>query len=483
MSNDLPNEQKETLIINNSSQLPESSGFQTGPAKYEVVRLLGRGGFASVYLVKNLDLDRLEAIKILSGDLMDSEVLERFVKEAKISANFNHQNIITIYEVRQEGDWDAFIVPDKIKERHREPFTYFTMSYVEGRTAAQLIKKEGCLSTKRVLKIAIGATKALDYAHSKAVIHRDIKPENIIVNRAGEAIVMDFGIAKAANRTRKTAAGTFMGTARYVSPEQAMGKDVDGRSDLYSLGITLYELAVGKAPFDSEEWMTVLYQHINEKPTAPSEIVDGFDRDFQNIILKLLEKSPKNRFQNAKELIPLFEGIYNRLGGDEYGTEALEKIATRADTYLDSQPSELRSPPKRVKPQKERPILKKNKRRTKLWILPVLAILISLAAWYAVSRHKPVMPTEPVIPNGQIYLTVFPSGYLAELQNEHDRVVELQSGKLPQLLELQEGRYRVRIKHGNQQKILDTFIEANQKTRLHTHFEVDPEDYLLEDLK
>lgn len=490
------NNADETIILGQSTlPIRESSPVQTRK-KYEVIKPLGKGGFAWVYLVKNLDLDRLEAIKILSFELEDEEVLDRFVKEARISANFNHQNIITIFEVRKDGSWDDFIVPDKIKNRHHEPLTYFTMSFVEGQTAASIIKKDEKMPIRKVLKLALGTAKALDYAHSKAVIHRDIKPENILVDRLGEAIVMDFGIAKAANQTRKTAAGTFMGTARYVSPEQAMGNDVDGRSDLYSLGITLFELITGRPPFDSDEWMTVLYQHIHEIPPTPSSFLPNMDRDFQNVLLKLLEKDPKDRYQTARELLDPLLNIYTRLGGEEYGTEALDQIATRADIMNQSTPSNLESHPpirkgavkEQLEARKPSPQLvspKKAHRPRLIVSLSVLSIVVLIAGLWWFTKKEPIQPQppEPVLLTGSLYLSAFPGGKLVRLEREDGQQVPIKKPVLPCRYELQEGTYSLVISHGNRNKTLKTYVQQGKTQQAHVFFEVDESDYLLEDLK
>lgn len=485
----------ETLILGQSTLPYKGPENKNTKKKYEIIRPLGRGGFAWVYLVKNLDLDRLEAIKILASELDDDEVLDRFVKEARISANFNHQNIITIFEVQRDGNWGPFIAPEKIQDRHNEPFTYFTMSYVEGNTAAALLKKLKTIPLRKVLKMAIGAANALDYAHSKAVTHRDIKPENMIIDRHGEAILMDFGIAKAANQTRKTAAGTFMGTARYVSPEQAMGSDVDGRSDLYSLGITLYELAAGRPPFNADEWMTVLYQHIHETPPPLSDFVPEMDRDFQHVIHKLLEKAPKDRYQTAKELLPPLISIYNRLGGDEYGTEAMNQIATRADILKQATPSDLRSHPpvrkgaekEKLQPAKKQETPKQPKSRFSPWFVILPAIILTLSvAFYFFLKPAPVIEgplVPPKMEKGQLYISVFPEGTIRNIVNEKGERLPIKDPQLPQLLDLPPGHYTIDISHRNQSKSVNTFVETGSKKETHAYFEVDESTYLLEDLK
>lgn len=491
--------EEETLLLLDTQQRPqvESRDSPDSPVKYELIRELGKGGFAWVYLVRNLDLDRLEAMKILSTKIFqEQDVIQRFVKEARIAANFNHQNIVTIYEVGQAGRWDRFEAPPSVIQRHSEPFVYFTMSFVEGDTATHLIKRMGKLPQKQAVRITLATCQALDYAHAKSVVHRDIKPDNILVDRQGNAIVTDFGIAKVADQTRLTAAGTFMGTARYVSPEQAMGKEIDGRSDLYSLGVTLYELVTGKVPFDSDQWMTVLYRHINEMPDPPDRLVDGLDRDLQAVILKLLEKRPEKRFQMAREVYDALNRIYLRFGGDDLSTEAIDRIRTRADVArpANTDATELKheitaEPPIRASHSRSPDQTTTQRPRNHVVAGLAIAAVVTLAA-VLVFLFRPgtppvVEPPAQPIPEakGELLVTAFPTGRLHALRSEQGELIPFDGGQLPKTLTLAPGKYDVYVEFAGETKPLEAFVYPDQRRKAHAAFDVDSSRLLMGDLQ
>lgn len=513
-----PDQTKETVFIHNKpaeahTSLPETDAtvrvtqprLQMAQKKYKIMKELGKGGFAWVYLVKNLDLNRLEAIKILNADLtMEEDVCNRFVKEAQISANFNHQNIVTIFEVQRGGYWSNFEVEETIRNRHAEPFVYFTMSFVEGNTSTNLIRKSTRIPQKQALRIVMDTCNALNYAHSIGVVHRDIKPDNIIVDRRGSGIVMDFGIAKVVDQTRQTAAGTFMGTARYVSPEQALGREIDGRSDLYSLGITLYELVTGRVPFDSEEWMTVLYAHVNEQPPSPDRFYADIDRDLRAIILKMLEKKPENRFQTAKETHDALARVYMKLGGPAVHTEAIEKIGTRPNLVSpieDTVATEIvrtqaaKVPPSRVR-QKPPSVVQGStdaappSNKKPLMIGVAALALVAIIAFFVLSREKPKPDPDPKPPpamvKSQLLITAFPKGRLIRLQSpDHSQdSLEYPKGELPLLMTLPEGNYELIIEYGGQTKKTSVFIsDSIPQSKAHVEFEIEDDLFLMEDLR
>lgn len=475
---------------------------EESPYKYELLKPLGKGGFAWVYLVRNLDLDRKEAIKILNVDLTeDPDVVNRFVKEARIAAKFLHQNIVTIYEVHKRGNWTTINAPEKIQQRHREPFVYFTMSFVEGRSAADLVRKTR-LPQREALSIVMDACAALDYAHGRGVVHRDIKPDNILVDRRGRGIVMDFGIAKAADQTRQTAAGTFMGTARYVSPEQAMGREIDGRSDIYSLGITLYELVTGRVPFDSDQWMTVLYQHINEPPPPPDMFFEDIDRDLRAVILKMLEKKPENRFQTAAEVLDTLRAIHTKLGGVNRQTELMDNIATRQDLRQVEEPTvvtEIPSvatdkPPVRTeqrdaqKETGERPTTGIEELKPAGLIKP-LAIGIAVMALIVVAvvllwpKAAPD-PQPPPLQQGDMLVSAFPKGSIVKIINEQGASVPYEQNELPQVFRLPEGKYTFVINYRGTTKEVTGYVSPEMSlSKAHAEFELELDSFLLEDLQ
>jgi serine/threonine-protein kinase len=255
--------------------------------RYEVMREIARGGMADVYLARDLRLDRPVAIKVLSAELSrDPTFVERFRLEARAAANLNHPNIVSVYDWGQEQD-TSFIV----------------MEYVEGQTLRELIHVDGTVAPAQVADIGAEIAAALSFAHKAGVVHRDVKPGNVLITRSGQVQVTDFGIARANGASDGlTRTGAVMGTATYFSPEQAQGLPVDGRSDVYSLGIVLYEMTTGSAPFTGDNPVSVAYKHVREPIPRPSERVAGVPPDLERIILTCLAKDPADRYQSADDL-------------------------------------------------------------------------------------------------------------------------------------------------------------------------------------
>ena len=264
-------------------------GLTVFNGRYELLRRIARGGMADVYLARDASLDRQVAVKVLFPEFAnDPSFVERFRREAKAAANLNHPNIVGIYDWGQE-----------------QGTYYIVMEYVVGRNMADVLRSTGRLSPDRAAEIAADVAEALSSAHNAGLVHRDIKLGNIIVSDDGQVKVADFGIATAlARRTgdNLTHIGSVMGTATYFSPEQAQGKALDGRSDLYSLGVVLYEMIVGKPPFTAETSTAVAVKHVQERPLAPSLLGVSIVESLEAIILKLLAKNPANRYPKADDL-------------------------------------------------------------------------------------------------------------------------------------------------------------------------------------
>jgi serine/threonine-protein kinase len=255
--------------------------------RYELHRRLARGGMADVFLARDTLLDRPVALKVLFAEFAtDPSFVERFRREAQSAANLNHPNIVSVY------DWGE------------EDGTYFiVMEYVEGRSLAQILRDEGPLQPDRAADIVIDVAAALAFAHRHGVVHRDVKPGNVLISPMGQVKVADFGIARAVSaRENLTQTGTVMGTATYFSPEQARGEAVDPRSDVYSLGIVLYELLVGTPPFTGDNPVSVAYKHVSEPPPPVRERNPRVPEPLEAVTMRTLAKNPANRYPSADEL-------------------------------------------------------------------------------------------------------------------------------------------------------------------------------------
>ena len=255
--------------------------------RYELHRRIARGGMAEVFLAKDALLDRPVALKVLFPEFStDPSFVARFRREAQSVANLSHPNIVSVY------DWGE------------EASTYFiVMEYVEGRSLAQIIRDEGVLHPDRAADITADTAAALGFAHRNGVVHRDVKPGNILIGRSGTVKVADFGIARAASASENlTQTGTVMGTATYFSPEQARGEDVDPRSDVYSLGVVLYEMVTGSPPFSGDNPVSVAYKHVQETPEPPSARNRDVPPALEAITLKAMHKDPGGRYASAEEL-------------------------------------------------------------------------------------------------------------------------------------------------------------------------------------
>lgn len=264
--------------------------------RYDIGQVIGRGGMAEVYEGTDRRLNRRVAIKVLRADLArDPMFQERFRREAQSAAGLNHPNIVAIYDTGEDLLGDG---------QNQVNVPYIVMEFVDGVTLRQMLNNGPRILPERGLEITAGVLAALDYAHRHGIVHRDIKPANIMINSHGDAKVMDFGIARAMSdaATSVTATSAVMGTAQYLSPEQARGELVDARSDIYSAGCVLYELLTGIAPFNGESPVSIAYQHVNEPALAPSSQDPSIPSTLDAITLHALAKQPGNRYQSAAEM-------------------------------------------------------------------------------------------------------------------------------------------------------------------------------------
>lgn len=261
--------------------------------RYKIESLIGIGGMAVVYKATDLLMRRLVAVKILRDDIAADEAsVQRFINESKAVAMLSHQNIVNIYDVS---------VRNNIK--------YIVMEFIEGITLKNYISHKGTLTFKEVLGFSFQILRALNHAHKKGIVHRDIKPQNIMLLKDGVIKVMDFGIAKLPNADTVTSSDKAIGTVYYVSPEQASGEKIDSRSDIYSLGAVMYEMATGKLPFDADATLSIALMQINDTPTMPRAVNPKIPVGLEQIIMKAMEKDPASRYQSAEQMIECLEQL------------------------------------------------------------------------------------------------------------------------------------------------------------------------------
>lgn len=255
--------------------------------RYEIGAALGEGGMAKVFKGTDTVLGRTVAVKVLAPQFAkDKQFVDRFRREAQAAAALNHPNVVSVYDTGDQGT-----------------VHFIVMEYVEGATLAEMIARDGPLHPDRAIEISQAVGRALGAAHAAGVIHRDVKPGNIMLTKDGDVKVMDFGIARAVSSDSVTQTATVLGTASYLSPEQAQGEMVDGRSDIYSLGCVLYEMLTGRAPFVGDTPVSVAYKHVNEPPIPPRTLNADVPPGLEQVVMKALAKNPANRFQSAEELV------------------------------------------------------------------------------------------------------------------------------------------------------------------------------------
>jgi serine/threonine-protein kinase len=270
-------------------------GFPQIPG-YEIESKIGHGGMGTVYRAKQLNLDRTVAIKVLDPELAkDRHFVDRFLREARSVALLNHENIIVGIDVGKTAQDDYF----------------FVMEYVEGHTVYELLKRERAIEEKRALEIALQIGHALQHAADHKIVHRDIKPDNIMITEEGIAKLCDLGLAKSTRgKLRLTQAGSTHGTPHYMSPEQARGKeDIDIRSDIYSLGATLYHMLVGEVPFDGESAAVILLKHISEEVPSPRVARPEIDENTCHVLERMMAKKREDRYQSPTEFTDDLERI------------------------------------------------------------------------------------------------------------------------------------------------------------------------------
>ncbi|WP_068159249.1 Stk1 family PASTA domain-containing Ser/Thr kinase [Rhodococcus phenolicus] len=261
-------------------------------SRYELGEILGFGGMSEVHLARDLRLGRDVAIKVLRADLArDPTFYLRFRREAQNAAALNHPAIVAVYDTGEA-------------ETETGPLPYIVMEFVEGETLRDIVRGTGPMAPKRAMEVIADVCAALDFSHRNMIVHRDVKPANVMINKAGAVKVMDFGIARAISDAASpmTQTAAVIGTAQYLSPEQARGEQVDARSDVYSVGCVLFEILTGEPPFKGDSPVAVAYQHVREDPPLPSSVNPSVPPELDSVILKAMAKNPANRYQSAAEM-------------------------------------------------------------------------------------------------------------------------------------------------------------------------------------
>jgi len=282
--------------------------------RYRVISRVGSGGMAEVYCAEDTQLGRRVAVKLLHERFaQDAEFVERFRREASSAASLSHANIVNVYD---RGEWGGTY--------------YIAMEFLDGRSLDSIVREEAPLTPERAIDITEQVLRAARFAHRRGVVHRDLKPHNVILDDEGRVKVTDFGIARAGS-SEITQTGSIMGTARYLSPEQAQGQSVGARSDLYAIGIMLYELLTGAVPFEGESVVAIALRHLSEPPRPPSALVPSISPSLNAIVMRALEKNPEHRFADADEFLAALEHERERLRREDGShTAALAPITPMA---------------------------------------------------------------------------------------------------------------------------------------------------------
>lgn len=344
-------------------------------SRYEIIKEIGVGGMAKVYKAKDKLLGRYVAIKILKDQYAeDEEFSKKFNNEAQSAARLSHINIVNVYDIGKD------MLNGKLIQ-------YIVMEYVEGETLKDLIDRERVLENHDIIDYSTQIAQALKSAHDSGIVHRDIKPQNILIDKYGLCKVTDFGIARVSSNATITYTSSILGTVHYISPEQAKGKIVDLKSDLYSLGAVMYEMATGKVPFDADNSVGIAVMHIQDDPIPPREINPNLSKHLNYIIMKLLKKDPTERFQNATELIEALDDESLVKGESSFeDTARIPIVVPKKEIY--KEPIEEEKEAVYVSAGEGKVHKEKKKKPIKIRPLAILAFILVAAVYFFSSRNK-----------------------------------------------------------------------------------------------
>ncbi len=337
--------------------------------RYAVKRRVGAGGMAEVYMAEDLQLGRKVALKMLYGRFAeDEEFLERFRREASSAAGLQHQNVVSVYDRGEYADT-----------------AYIAMEFVDGQTLKTIVTQEGSLPPERAIELTTQILRAARFAHKRGIIHRDFKPHNVIIDGEDRAKVTDFGIARA-GASDMTQTGSIMGTAQYLSPEQAQGLPVSAQSDLYSIGILLFELLTGRVPFEGDSAVAIALKQVSETPPRPSVLNPAVTPELERVVLRALEKEPARRFDDADEFAAALEAAGRASGvgvaatGDTAVADGLDPATAAAAAVPVGQLAGPVSESYAFPPQPLAPAPVRSSKERRRWWIPLIAALVVVAA-------------------------------------------------------------------------------------------------------
>jgi len=345
--------------------------------KYRLLEKRGEGGFGVLYKAEDTLIERTVALKLLHTQYVTNERLSSwFRREARAMARLNHANIVTIHNFEIEGD-HHFII----------------MEYVDGPNLDELLRDKRYLPPDETVRIARQLVDAFGYAHDAGIIHRDIKPSNVMVDSSGRVKITDFGIAKILGDSKLTKTGTGAGSIHYMSPEQIEGRQIDARTDIYSLGITIYQMLTGAVPFTDESEFVVMRAHLDQEPTKPSEIRESIPTEVENIVLKMLQKKPESRYESMHSIARELDEIITGQKSSDHEVKPRQTVESADDQK--TRPTVTTE--KTVQVGEGIPPKQRKKSKLPIILMPVISVAIIVAAYFGFVRKQDELPTEPVV--------------------------------------------------------------------------------------